>query len=1174
MMGLQDFSYWASYFISDGVIIGFLVSFLCTLASTYGLFNNANFGTVLGLLFSYTLSGTAFAFFLCTFFDSPQTSGQLTLLVLLGFYVIYIACKLGEADIPTQTFCCLFPPLALQIGSGAFLNSYQGISIQSICGIMFADIFIYSLLAWYISQVRPTSIGVAKPWYFIFKYDYWLGPKIVKSNIDNKILAQDIEIANKDMNVPVEVVNKNIFGEPTIRIEKLRKLFGSQVAVNNIDVDLYENQIFALLGHNGAGKTTTINMLTGLISPDYGMETRAHIYGSSIETDMQAIRRSMGVCPQHDVLFEHLTVREHILLTAQLKGFSYEMANEEAVKLTTLFHLDKRLDHTGSELSGGQKRKLSVAMAVSGGSKFVVLDEPTAGMDPLARRELWDLLASLRIGRTMLLTTHYMDEADILGDRVAIMSLGTIQCCGTPQFLKTKFGSGYKLIFDKATSINNSNDNLNNLTNFIKQYIPNASYESNIEGSHVKDEVGAVDEGQITYILPFDSIGLFGNFFEVLNQNISKFQVSNYGITITSLEDVFLKIGEDSTVTPKQTNIVGIGSDRSYEITFLSQVLGITYRRLNYAANDFVTIALIGLPICVAIVNAALYSTEVISNLVFVNDLVCSAIYMGGYLGIPGLLAEFIVKERANKLRNVLTVMGCDFKAYCVQGGILLWGSMILSPHGALFSALLGTTQNFSSIISNYPPIGATLAIQIFQTFLYIGLAWYFDSRSVVSIFPLEDETLDKRKLDELEDDVKDERIKTEQDGLNHPLVVKSLRKLFPPKNSHSFPLTAVEDLTFHVEQGEIFGLLGANGAGKTTTLSMLTRHLIPTAGDAFLDGKSILTDFPNASKNLGVVTQNNSLWDLLTVESHLYLFARLRGVPEDLIVNLVEGTIDQLELRPHAKKLSQSLSGGMKRKLCVAIALIGDPKVVLLDEPSAGLDPVSRRNLWNVIVRTMSNRSVILTTHSMEEAEFLCKRIGIMVSGQLKALGTKQHLKVKYSSGYELVIKLNLSHVSPTDISKNDVESNTSFNNPLHLEEQLTKFLSGVFPRSSLISNNGGLLTYRIPKEEMNISKTFKELENHKSELNIENYSVSQPTLEQVFIRTVLDYTEKEALLPQPVFVPQQSGLITLMKLFWILGAQVSFLFAIGVIAFIVMVVGIIMTCCVCFQKKVGLDE
>jgi ATP-binding cassette subfamily A (ABC1) protein 3 len=120
-------------------------------------------------------------------------------------------------------------------------------------------------------------------------------------------------------------------------------------------------------------------MLTGLIAPDLASESDASVYGHSIAAEMEQIRYSMGVCPQHDVLFDNLTVREHILFFAQLKGFSFEEADAEATLLTNQFQLSQRLQNLGSELSGGQKRKLSVAIAVCGGSKFVVLDEPTAG---------------------------------------------------------------------------------------------------------------------------------------------------------------------------------------------------------------------------------------------------------------------------------------------------------------------------------------------------------------------------------------------------------------------------------------------------------------------------------------------------------------------------------------------------------------------------------------------------------------------------------------------------------------------------------------------------------------------------------------------------------------------------------------------------------------------------
>jgi ABC-type multidrug transport system ATPase subunit len=429
---------------------------------------------------------------------------------------------------------------------------------------------------------------------------------------------------------------------------------------------------------------------------------------------------------------------------------------------------------------------------------------------------------------------------------------------------------------------------------------------------------------------------------------------------------------------------------------------------------------------------------------------------------------------------------------------------MMLSPHGALFSALLDATFNFSNLISSFPPLSACIVFMIVESVLFLYLTYYFDSLSIAKLEPTVDPTFNEACLQNLDGDVMAERQAVmattpaymQQAGVAVPLPnnapkqalrIERLRKVFPPKRKGGPSVVATEDVCFGVNAGEIFGLLGANGAGKTTTLSMLTRHLVPTSGNATVSDISILSNFSQAAHHLGVVTQNNSLWDLLTVEDHLYLFARLRGVPTALVRGVVDATIDQLELTPHRHKQSMRLSGGMKRKLCVAIALIGDPQVVLLDEPSAGLDPVSRRNLWSVILKTMSHRAVVLTTHSMEEAEALCHRIGIMVKGQLRALGTKQHLKNKFGSGYELTVKLKgASHSGDSQALS-------------HESARLTLFVRGLFSEAKLIGENGGLLTFQIPKEQMRMGLAFTEMEKHKDELSVEDYSVAQPTLEQV---------------------------------------------------------------------------
>mmetsp|Transcript_13128 Transcript_13128/g.14208 ORF Transcript_13128/g.14208 Transcript_13128/m.14208 type:complete len:1376 (-) Transcript_13128:742-4869(-) len=1252
MMGLYESTYWISYFITDGIILGFLLSFICALISLGGMFNDGGFGPVLGLLFIFCLSSTSFSFFLASFSDNAQFGTQSTITLLMGLYVVFAIIFIGGSNTISLRACeiilCFFPPTAFQIGCLTFLKSYDGIPLSSVCGIMFADIFIYAALAWYFTQVWPTSVGVPKPFYFIFMKSYWF-PNATTSSLSDAAYLSSLEMnqakvsasdrVEEGSNIPVEQANEAILGAPTIQVKHLYKTYGQNTVVNDLSFKMYENQIFALLGHNGAGKTTTISILTGLFAPNTVAQSSASIYGFDIERQLPSIRRNLGVCPQYDVLFEKLSIEEHILFFAQLKGKSYEEAKKEADYFINLFHLKRRRLHLGSELSGGQKRKLSVAIAVCGGSKFVVLDEPTAGMDPLARRELWDLLSSLRKGRSMLLTTHYMDEADVLGDRIGIMSHGKMQCCGSSQFLKTKLGIGYRLIFDKnlSRSIGGIEDKeVDRLTNYVQRFIPDAQY---------LEEPG--QDTVIIYALPFSAIESFGRFFQSLEKEIQSFSFvkEGFNVMITTLEDVFLKVGQDHTVTPKnfndnegeegnKKNIVGIGLDRAYEPTFLSQTIGIINRRLLYAWNDWFTIALLLLPILTAILSVILYTNDLISNQSWLNNIAVIGVCIGGYIGIPGLIAEFIVRERSDKLRNILNVMGCSYQAYWIgtfiadylllfvslislficwgsgnmndfyEGGgglnfllwlfffpiqllsfsyahsflfispktclwsmlaiillqallpqtvlligiqifssaggsisatdraaILWWVSLIVSPYGGVYIGSLNAIGGVEEL-SGLPSLGASIAFMIAQTVFFTSIAYYIDIQSSAMVLPNMNPTdVDEEKMvEQLDEDVKEERIRTlknipnttlftSSDGAKargnnnndenkndhsdieannnnamDPLVMQRLRKVFPAKDKAHSPVVAVEDLSFAVGKGEIFGLLGANGAGKTTALSMLTRLLLPSSGNAYVTGQSILTDFPKASIHLGIVTQNNSLWDRLTVENHLYLFARLRGIPEDLVKDIVEGTIDQLELTPHRYKLAMNLSGGMKRKLCVAIALIGDPEVVLLDEPSAGLDPVSRRNLWTVILRTMSNRSVILTTHSMEEAEALCRRIGIMVQGQLRALGSKLHLKNKFGSGYELTIKLT---------GKNIQEE----------VKRLTGFIESLFPSCSLLSENGGLITYQIMKEEMKMSLIFQKLYDEKKNYCIEEFTIAQPTLEQVFIRIINKHTPVEDL-------------------------------------------------------------
>lgn len=184
---------------------------------------------------------------------------------------------------------------------------------------------------------------------------------------------------------------------------------------------MYQNQIFALLGQNGAGKTTTISMLTGLINSSAGSAT---CFNTDMFRQPDKVRQFMGVCPQHDVLFDFLTPAEHLRIFYDFKGGDPKLKEKEIDDLIRDVGLTTDQYKVASSLSGGNKRKLSVAIALCGGSKLVMLDEPTAGMDLGARRGLWDMLKNYRRDRIIILTTHYMDEADVLGDRIGIMAKG------------------------------------------------------------------------------------------------------------------------------------------------------------------------------------------------------------------------------------------------------------------------------------------------------------------------------------------------------------------------------------------------------------------------------------------------------------------------------------------------------------------------------------------------------------------------------------------------------------------------------------------------------------------------------------------------------------------------------------------------------------------------------
>lgn len=206
--------------------------------------------------------------------------------------------------------------------------------------------------------------------------------------------------------------------------------------------------------------------------------------------------------------------------------------------------------------------------------------------------------------------------------------------------------------------------------------------------------------------------------------------------------------------------------------------------------------------------------------------------------------------------------------------------------------------------------------------------------------------------------------------------------------------LTAVDRLDLTIPQGELFSLLGVNGAGKTTTIKMLCCLTRPTAGDAFLNGSSILADPAGVKARIGVSPQETAVAPNLTVQENLELMCGVHGFTREKQMQKVQQIAEELGLGDILKRKAGKLSGGWQRRLSIAMALIGEPEILFLDEPTLGLDVLARSDLWEVIRALKGKITIILTTHYMEEAEALSDEIGIMKDGRLLALGTAQALK------------------------------------------------------------------------------------------------------------------------------------------------------------------------------------
>uniref|UniRef100_A0A8D2QTB3 ATP binding cassette subfamily A member 2 n=1 Tax=Zosterops lateralis melanops TaxID=1220523 RepID=A0A8D2QTB3_ZOSLA len=1636
MMGLNNAVHWVAWFITGFVQLSISVTALTAILKYGKVLMHSDVLIIWLFLAIYAVATIMFCFLVSVLYSKAKLASACGGIIYFLSYVPYMYVAIREEvahDKITAFEKCIasfMSTTAFGLGSKYFaLYEVAGVGIQwhtfsqsPVEGddfnlllsmmMLVVDAVVYGVLTWYIEAVHPGMFGLPRPWYFPFQKSYWLGNGRVETwewtwpwsrTTRLSIMEEDQACAMESRRLEE---TRGIEEEPThlplvVCIDKLTKVYKTdkKLALNKLSLNLYENQVVSFLGHNGAGKTTTMSILTGLFPPTSGSAT---IYGHDIRTEMDKIRKNLGMCPQHNVLFDRLTVEEHLWFYSQLKSMAEEEIRKEMDKMIEDLELSNKRHCQVQTLSGGMKRKLSVAIAFVGGSRAVILDEPTAGVDPYARRAIWDLILKYKPGRTILLSTHHMDEADLLGDRIAIISHGKLKCCGSPLFLKSTYGDGYKLTVVKKQSDPHSPLSHSSVSpcseprvsQFIKKYVASCLLISDTNT-------------ELSYILPSEAVkkGCFERLFQHLEQSLEELDLTSFGLMDTTLEEVFLKVSEEdqslensdvgtgagggaqgaagagvgnlvtcSKLTQSQASlrsVSSVGSVRgdeggAYSEFFgdyaplfdnrqdpdnislqeveaedhdlagqgsfklegswlkLRQFHGLIVKRFHCAKRNtkalFSQILLPAFFVCVAMTVALSvpeigdlpplilspsqyhnytqpkgnfipyaneerreyrirlspdaspqqlvntfhlpsgvgatcvlktpfnntldqpmqtlnlnsneskmlaakyfgamcidsftqglplsnfvppppspapsdYPMSVDEDLLAVSHPFCSSgtvtsapalpriihepikctcsmqgtgfscpsgvgghppqmkvvtgdiltditgrnvseylLYtsdrfrlhrygaltfgniqksipasfgarapatvrkiavrrtaqvfynnkgyhsMPTYLNalnnailranlpkskgnpaaygitvtnhpmnktsaslsldyllqgtdvviaifiivamsfVPASFVVFLVAEKATKAKHLQFVSGCDpiiywlanymwdmlnylvpatcciiilfvfdLPAYtsptnfpAVLSLFLLYGwsiTPIMYPASFWFE-VPSSAYVFLIVINLFIGITATVATFLLQLFEHdkdlkvvnsylkscflvfpnynlghglmemayneyineyyakIGqfdkmkspFEWDIVTRGLVAMtiegfvgffitimcqynfFRKPQRLPVSTKPIEDDIDVANERHRVLRgDADNDMLKIENLTKVY--KSRKIGRILAVDRLCVGVRPGECFGLLGVNGAGKTTTFKMLTGDETTTGGEAFINGHSILKELLQVQQSLGYCPQFDALFDELTAQEHLELYTRLRGIPWKDEERVVKWALKKLELTKYADKPASTYSGGNKRKLSTAIALIGYPAFIFLDEPTTGMDPKARRFLWNLILDVIkTGRSVVLTSHSMEECEALCTRLAIMVNGRLKCLGSIQHLKNRFGDGYMITVRTKSS---------------------LNVKE-VVRFFNRNFPEAVLKERHHTKAQYQLKSDQISLAQIFSKMEQVVDVLGIEDYSVSQTTLDNVFVnfaKKQSDNLEQQETSPRCVLQSPLERVLSLLR-------------------------------------------
>lgn len=538
--GINKLTYGLSWFVTYLILITIPVV-LTTIIFKALIMPNVNILLIFfsQLIFMMNMFGMCYLF--ATFVQNVNSGQTLIKLLYFGIFTLCFLLRRPEASVTLKYLVCLFPqfPEIINFEILLLLNnfpngcdwklmnaSYNNFTLLLTFLIMVIDCGLYVFLAFFINDYKESGFDFITYLTKLFKKGEnrksYVGPLIPDENSDEIQIEKE---SNYHEEITNELMLKQKENNEILSIRNVYRRYDQLIAVNDFSGDIFPNRIFCLLGHNGAGKTTLIKMISGLENPDGG---DIFLADKSLVNDKQYLFKNIGLCSQEDIFFEYLTVTEHLQLMCNLRNEQPD--NNQITDLIRKIDLVEKKDSLCKTLSGGQKRKLCIALALIGKSRLVLLDEPTSGIDIVSKRFLWEFLKGYKTNKIIILTTHSLDEAEYLGDRIGIMSEGKFICSGTSSYLKTKYSCGFNINF----IIDNNK--------FSKE--TKSVFMNKLKSIDLSTTIKVTSKE--VFVVNFQTINeKVSDLFAYIDQVKTQYGITNYTVSTTSLEDVFLKINSN-----------------------------------------------------------------------------------------------------------------------------------------------------------------------------------------------------------------------------------------------------------------------------------------------------------------------------------------------------------------------------------------------------------------------------------------------------------------------------------------------------------------------------------------------------------------------------------------------------------------------------------------------------